>query len=398
MRGGGGRLDPPDPAFDDHRADRIFQVHHDLRIAAEVALVDGVLVAAEVERVVQPQAVDGDGVRSTTPTERHEPVVRRLLDATLDVCPSQQVCGGAIARRQVDLFDLRLHDMSLAVGNDSERQGAGWWRPGETDGCPDVSTSVASEVPHPTPEVVARAVLADRSTLGGMTGLGDLRAEVTARYALLDMPSWPDPHPGRTPPAEAEYSRVSDAARYRITHARARIWADVLTTVPGVMAEQLAPIREGEAGRDEWFDRGIKLSSPVSGTVPLLLLEREVRISDPGPPLAVLQISVVRPSMEMETWPDCGCDACDSGSADLLEAIDESVAKVVGGPLVVLRGPDWYAQWDPTGGSSGGAGHGIDHAQAMDLCRRLARGERVRLPAGVDAVVGRGWISRGEEP
>jgi hypothetical protein len=64
--------------------------------------------------------------------------------------------------------------------------------------------------------------------------------------------------------------------------------------------------------------------------------------------------------------PDCGCDACDSGSDDLLSAIDEVIGHVVAGPFVVLRGHRWDAQWSPDGGRSAGAGSGPDHTRMMD--------------------------------
>ena len=108
--------------------------------------------------------------------------------------------------------------------------------------------------------------------------------------------------------------------------------------------------------------------------------------------LAVLHISVVQPEIALEMLPDCGCDACDWGSDDLLRAIDQTIGHVVGGPLVALRGKGWHAQWHPNGGSSGGTGRGPDHAQVMRLCRRLAGGADVRLPRGAEAFVGRPWL------
>ena len=78
--------------------------------------------------------------------------------------------------------------------------------------------------------------------------------------------------------------------------------------------------------------------------------------------------------------------------ARLLEAIDETIGRVLGGPTVVLRGKGWHAEWHPDGGSSGGTGRALDHAELMDQCRRLARGEDVRLPRGTEALVGRPWF------
>src|SRR5690606_16981512 len=129
--------------------------------------------------------------------------------------------------------------------------------------------------------------------------------------------------------------------------------------------------------------------------LPLLLLERDVVAEDREVPLAVLDVAVVRPEIVVENRPDCGCDACDGGSTDLLEAIDAAVMRVVGGPFVVLRGPGWDAQWHPDGGRAGSSGKGPDFGATMELCRRLAAGERTPLPARTTAFVGRSWLDLG---
>jgi hypothetical protein len=110
-------------------------------------------------------------------------------------------------------------------------------------------------------------------------------------------------------------------------------------------------------------------------------------------PLAVLHIGVARPDVIVEEQPDCGCDACDSGSTDLLRAIDEAVAHIVGGAFVVLRGSGWSAQWHPGGGGAQGRKGGFEEfRRLMDLCRRLAEGQDVRLPRDTEAFVGRSWL------
>lgn len=225
-----------------------------------------------------------------------------------------------------------------------------------------------------------------------MAGLDELRAQVVANYEGLDLPSWPDPHPGRASPREEEYSRVTDPGRYRIVPARARVWAERLDDVPGVEVEALAPAPlddEGQLGR---FDRGVRVSSSRPGTLPLLLLERDVQRPGAEASLTVLHVSVVRPQVTVAMQPDCGCDACDTGADDLLDAIDQAIGNVIGGPFVALRGKGWHAQWHPDGGSSGGRPRGPDHAQMMLRCRRLAAGEDVRLPRGTEAFVGRSWF------
>jgi hypothetical protein len=129
-------------------------------------------------------------------------------------------------------------------------------------------------------------------------------------------------------------------------------------------------------GGRHWFDRGVRLIPQQPGALPLLLLERDVRTQPDEGSLAVLDIAVTSPDIVVETLPDCGCDACDSGSGALLEAIDALIDSVIGGPFVVLRGK-WHAQWHPGGGSAGTSKRGPDFGTLMDLCRRLADGGRV---------------------
>ncbi|MGW5362489.1 DUF6226 family protein [Actinopolymorpha pittospori] len=222
-----------------------------------------------------------------------------------------------------------------------------------------------------------------------MTSVEELRSRVAASYELLDVPSWPSPRPMLTPPREEEYSRVSRPERYGIVHVRARVWADVLGDLPGVEVETLASAPLDDEGLLGRFDRGVRLTSPLPGTLPLFLLEHDAQS------LAVLLIRVARPQILLQTVPDCGCDACDLGSDDLLHVIDQTISYVVGGPFVALRGTGWSAQWHPDGGSSGGTGRRrrSDHAKALELCRQLAAGEDVVLPEGTDAFVGHSWLS-----
>jgi hypothetical protein len=243
-----------------------------------------------------------------------------------------------------------------------------------------------------------------------MVTLSELQTQVSARYDRLGAPAWPDPHPGRVAPRDEEYSRITEPERYRIVHLRARVWAEVLGAVPGIAVEPLAPAPLDDDGRLGRFDRGVRITSSRPGTLPLLLLERDAPLlnpdavapapgaastagTEPGPRvISVLHISVAEPGVGIEMQPTCGCDACDSGSEDLLSAVDEAIGRVVGGPFVTLRGPGWHATWSPDGSSGGGLGRGPDYDQVMDQCRRLARGEDVRLPRGVRAYVGRPWF------
>lgn len=199
------------------------------------------------------------------------------------------------------------------------------------------------------------------------------------------------------PPAEEEYSRVTDAGRYRIVHQRARLWAAVLSELPRITAESMGPGRFAvEAGHPRvpprTYERGLRVTSDRPGTLPLLLLEREGAQPE-GDALALIRVCVAQPGVELTTQPDCGCDACDTGSEDLLGTIDEHVLVVVGGPFAILRAPRWSAMWHPDGASSGGVGRVLDHDEVVDLCRRLAAGGSPRLPRGARAYVGRSWLT-----
>lgn len=225
-----------------------------------------------------------------------------------------------------------------------------------------------------------------------MGSQADLQASVAADYGLLAMPSWPDPHPGMAPPRADEYTRVTQPERYGIVHARAHAWGRALAALPGVEADTLAPAPLDANGHLGNFDRGIRLTSPRPGTLALLLLERDAPLTQQDATLPVLHISVVRPEISVMMLPVCGCDACDSGSEDLLRAIDETIISVIGGTSVVLRGKGWQAHWWPDGARSGGGRQAPSHRQAIEWCRRLASGQDVRLPRGTEALVGRSWL------
>lgn len=228
-----------------------------------------------------------------------------------------------------------------------------------------------------------------------------LQEQVDARYAELDLPSWPPPRDPMASPRDEEYSRVTDAGRYRIVHARAQAWADTLAALPDVTLTTLDPGHLVLGEQHDHTERVLQLTSDRPGTLPLLLLERNVPVTEPDGTatdtayprhLPVVHVAAGDPQAEITFQPDCGCDACDTGSEDLLQAVDEAVRQVVDGPLVVLRGPGWYAHWHRDGGSSGGSGRGPNHEKVMALCRRLAKDEDVTLPSGTRAWVGQPWL------
>lgn len=210
-----------------------------------------------------------------------------------------------------------------------------------------------------------------------MVTVVELQARVEAAYAGLDLPSWPDPHPGLARPREEEYSRLTDPERYRIVHARARTWARVLVDALDVVADHLPG--------------GVRLACRTDGTAPLLLMLDEVE-------LPVLRLCVADESWVLAQLPDCGCDACDDGSAGLLRAIDEMVTGYVAGPAVLMRGDGWSSYWHPGGGhGSGGPGSGgsaeVSFPDLWELSSSLAAGDEVELPPATDVVLNHSWLT-----
>ena len=213
-----------------------------------------------------------------------------------------------------------------------------------------------------------------------MTTLQRLRSEVARRYAALGLPAWPDPHPDGAPPREEEYSRVTDPQRYRIAAARARVWAEVLAEAGAVVVpDPVRGIPLDEAGRADLaapVDRALRVAPPagVDGASPWWLLETDVPQDDDGGVLPVLRVAVGAPGQVHALLPDCGCDACDPGSDELLEAVDQAVVRADGTAEGQGRVPGWPFE------------------ALTDACRDLAAGGRPRLPRGTEATVRAGWF------
>ncbi|GAA3341034.1 hypothetical protein GCM10017714_23310 [Curtobacterium pusillum] len=179
--------------------------------------------------------------------------------------------------------------------------------------------------------------------------------------------SWPDPHPDRAP-LDEEYSRVTDPHRYTVVGARVRSWADALVAL-------------GLAEAHPTADDGVRLIPAAPGALPLHIGVRSME----GAPGTVVDLLVGDPPIEIGVLPDCGCDACDSGSADLLEAIDEQFVGVMGGGFVLIDSErSRIIAWSDGWSASGNTG---DVAAAVAAARR---GER---RAGQRVLVGASWWS-----
>jgi hypothetical protein len=69
----------------------------------------------------------------------------------------------------------------------------------------------------------------------------------------------------------------------------------------------------------------------------------------------VASIEVGTPPVTVEMLPVCGCDACDSGSEDLLSSIDEAFLGIMDGHFLYAEGRDWTLRASKDGWSGSGS-------------------------------------------
>jgi len=159
----------------------------------------------------------------------------------------------------------------------------------------------------------------------------ELLDDVDAAFAAtgVDTPGWPDPHEDGSAPDEAEYERLTDADKFLIVVSRARAWTKVLVDrrwarVAPHVEWALRPLQRG--GTDTVLEPNAK------GAVPLVLTTHTPVDSAH---IHTVTVAAGDPAVCLAEIPDCGCDACDRGSAELLREMDRWVLSVVDGSLDV---------------------------------------------------------------
>ncbi|MFI7344103.1 DUF6226 family protein [Streptomyces sp. NPDC050085] len=159
-----------------------------------------------------------------------------------------------------------------------------------------------------------------------------LRGAVDEAFTVTgaDTPPWPDPHPDGDVRDE-EYSRCLDPAKYRIIAARAQAWTRALCTL-GLAEEEPAadPVGLWRRATDVTVESAVRLRPVRADAVPLVFGFAAMD----GVPRTVVVVGAGEPASVLGVLPDCGCDACDDGSANLLEAVDELVEAVATGTFV----------------------------------------------------------------
>lgn len=142
---------------------------------------------------------------------------------------------------------------------------------------------------------------------------------------------WADPHPDRSP-RDDEYSRVTNPAKWRIIGARADAWIEALTASGLADVERPREPRWREPPRTD-VHRADVVTPRRPGALPLVLARSRIE----GVDGAGVTIGVGDPAVVVWWIPDCGCDACDSGSQDVLDELDHWVGGIVRGEFRMLE-------------------------------------------------------------
>jgi hypothetical protein len=146
---------------------------------------------------------------------------------------------------------------------------------------------------------------------------------------------WDDPHP---PPdrvvADEEYSRVTNPAKWRIIGARVDAWIDVLVAADVATVDRDAQV-EWDEPPGPILTRTDVLRPTVAGGLPLVIGRSRIdTVDDAG-----VTLGVGLPAAFLHMIPDCGCDACDSGSDAVIEEVDTWLGGIVRGELRHLVRP-----------------------------------------------------------
>ncbi len=195
------------------------------------------------------------------------------------------------------------------------------------------------------------------------------------RVTARGLEPWLDPNPDRSPEDEA-YSRLTNPTKWRIIGARAESWLVALEQTG------LATVRRGEP-----VDWGVRPGPVVTGAdlvvpritqaIPLVVAHSRLGEVDDGG----VVLGVGDPAMPIEQFPDCGCDACDSGSQDELDHLDAHLIGVVSGRFRRFSRRDQIVMTLGDGTSSGSGR------------RRPPRIEEVIAnPRGWDELAGASWV------
>jgi hypothetical protein len=195
----------------------------------------------------------------------------------------------------------------------------------------------------------------------GVIEVPELQAAVEAAFVQTSrgLAPWPDPHPDRSSVPDEAYSRLTDPAKWRILGARTDAWLIALVNAGLAIVEPDATV-SWTARRRPVISRTERAVPVAVGALELVVAHSQIGdIDDAG-----LVLGVGDPSDCVNWFPDCGCDACDSGSQNELDHLDAHVLSIVTGSfrrlsdgervITVLGDGAWSASgFTETGGRIG---------------------------------------------
>jgi hypothetical protein len=181
--------------------------------------------------------------------------------------------------------------------------------------------------------------------------LDALRDAVESSYRSMPLSttSWPNPHADSREATLEEYSRLTGPARYRIVGARAEAWVRALAALGlADTAPAQPPSWSGSSGA-----HAVWLHPRADRAQPLLVVRRPLE----DVPDCIVTLGAGEPATELDTQPDCACDACDYGAVDLLSAVDDMFIAIVAADFVYASGHGWSLHTTVDGWSARGNVH-----------------------------------------
>jgi hypothetical protein len=215
-------------------------------------------------------------------------------------------------------------------------------------------------------------------------GVQELQVAVEAAFvqASRGLARWPDPHPDRSSVPDEAYSRLTNPAKWRILGARTDAWLVALVNAGLAIVEPDATVT--------WTSRRRPVISRAERAIPVAVgaLELVVAHSQIGDvDDAGLVLGVGDPADCVNWFPDCGCDACDSGSQNELDHLDAHMVGIVTGSFRRLSDGERVITVIDDGGWSASGFRSTGRRIGREVAAVLAN------PHGWDELTGRSWLA-----
>lgn len=180
-----------------------------------------------------------------------------------------------------------------------------------------------------------------------VVSMSELEQAVDAAFVETGAPfsAWPDPNPDRSPDDDA-YSRLTNPGRYLIVGARVDAWIAALRNLDLAATEAASATPWVEDGPPTPVHRSERIVARATGALSIEVSRTHLG----GVAGSGIVLGVGNPVEPLGRFPDCGCDACDSGSAAELEYLDLHFRGVISGVFRRLRrGSQSITVIDPPG-------------------------------------------------